>query len=103
MQDEAWEELLAQNIGRVLTPVQPSDLFRDNLRTSLQSASREYAARRASKSARAPAFPQWWLGAAALGLTLATGSVIAWAVRTRMTAPPRLPAPTLSEKIGGIP
>lgn len=93
MYDESWEEAMALNIKRVLTPVQPSIIFRDRLRTGLQVASRQHAAQRALRATQTGGVPRWWMGAAALGVTLAAGSVIAWVVRSRgVQTAPRMPA-----------
>jgi hypothetical protein len=83
MSQATWEELLAANVGRVLTPVQPSDDFRDRLRSNLKLAGRQQAARRAMKTTHTPAYARWWLGAAAFGLVLAGGSVLAYFIRSR--------------------
>ncbi len=69
---------------RVLTPVQPSDSFRQQLRTNLELAGQQQAAQRAMRLQR-PAYLNYWvLGAAALGVTVAAGSMIAWAIRSRV-------------------
>lgn len=83
MQDNVWEEQLASNMRRVLTPVHPSDSFRQHLRTNLQLAGQQQASQRALRLQRAPHVNYWVLGAAALGVTVAAGSMIAWAIRSR--------------------
>lgn len=83
MQDNYWEEQLTSNMRRVLTPVQPSDSFKSHLRTNLQLAGQQQAQRRAARHRRSPSTNIWVLGAAALGVTVAAGSVIAWAIRSR--------------------
>jgi hypothetical protein len=83
MQENFWEEQLASNVRRVLTPVHPSDSFRQHLRTNLQLAGQQQAAQRALRL-RQPAHVNYWvLGAAALGVTVAAGSMIARAIRSR--------------------
>lgn len=83
MQENYWEEQLQSNMRRVLTPVQPSDSFRQHLRSNLQLAGQQQAAQRAMRIQR-PAYVNYWvLGAAALGVTVAAGSMIAWAIRAR--------------------
>lgn len=83
MQDNLWQEQLQSNMKRVLTPVHPSDSFRQHLRTNLQLAGQQQAAQRAMRMQR-PAYVNYWvLGAAALGVTVAAGSMIAWAIRSR--------------------
>ncbi len=83
MQENFWEEQLTSNMRRVLTPVQPSDSFRQHLRTNLQLAGRQQAAQRAMRMQRPAHVNYWVLGAAALGVTVAAGSMIAWAIRSR--------------------
>ena len=84
MQENFWEDKLTTDMRRVLTPVHPSDSFRTHLRTNLQLAGQQQAMQRAMRLQR-PAYTSYWvLGAAALGVTLAAGSMIAWAVRTKM-------------------
>lgn len=83
MHDNFWEEQLTSNMRKVLTPVQPSDAFRQHLRTNLQLAGQQQAAQRAMRLQQ-PSHPNYWmLGAAALGVTVAAGSMIAWAIRSR--------------------
>lgn len=95
MYDDSWEEAMALNIRRVLTPVQPSTVFRDRLRSGLQVASQQRAAQRALRATQTGGVPRWWMGAAALGVTLAAGSVIAWVVRSRgVQTMPRMPVTT---------
>lgn len=86
MQENSWEENVASNVRRVLTPIHPSDTFRAHLRTNLQLASQQQAAHRAMQLQHAPQVNYWVLGAAALGVTVAAGSVIAWAIRSRYPA-----------------
>ncbi len=83
MQETFWEEKMASNMRRVLTPVQPSDSFRQHLRTNLQLAGQQQAAQRAMRLQRPAHVNYWVLGAAALGVTVAAGSMIAWAIRSR--------------------
>jgi hypothetical protein len=86
MHDNYWEEQLASNMRRVLTPVHPSDSFRQHLRSNLQLAGQQQAAQRALRLQK-PAFVNYWvLGAAALGVTVAAGSMIALAIRSRSIA-----------------
>lgn len=88
MRDTTWEDSIATRMGRVLTPVRPSLAFRDRLRTGLQEASRDRVSRRVPSRSRP--FAVWMVGAAALGVSLAAGSFIAWRVRSRLThSPPR--------------
>ena len=84
MQDNVWEERLASNMRRVLTPVHPSDSFRNHLKTNLQLAGQQQAQQRAMRFQRPAPVNYWVLGAAALGVTVAAGSMIAWAIRSRM-------------------
>ena len=87
MQNNYWEEKLATDMKRVLTPVHPSESFRSHLRSNLQLAGQQQKQQRAMRMQRHGQQPNYWvLGAAALGVTLAAGSMIAWAVRTRTTA-----------------
>jgi hypothetical protein len=83
MHDNAWEEALAANVRRVLTPVHPSDAFRKHLRTNLELASQQQATQRASYMRHPQHVNYWVLGAAALGVTVAAGSMIAWKIRSR--------------------
>ncbi|MDL1898331.1 hypothetical protein FBQ82_18960 [Anaerolineae bacterium CFX7] len=84
MQESNWETKLTADMQRVLTPVQPSDSFRKHLKTNLQLAGQQHAARRAMRLRRPRQVNYWVMGAAAFGLTVAAGSVIAWAVRARL-------------------
>ncbi len=84
MQDNFWEEQLASNMRRVLTPVHPSDSFRNHLKTNLQLAGQQQAQQRAMRLQRPTHVNYWVLGAAALGITVAAGSMIAWAIRSRV-------------------
>ncbi len=84
MPESVWEQQLEQNMQQVLTPVHPSALFRNHLRSNLHLASQQQAARRAMRLRRLQPVNYWVVGAAALGLTVAAGSVIAWAVRARL-------------------
>jgi hypothetical protein len=83
MQDNFWEEQLTSNMRRVLTPIHPSDAFRQHLRTNLQLAGQQQAAQRAMRLQHPAHMNYWMLGAAALGVTVAAGSMIAWAIRSR--------------------
>lgn len=83
MQDNIWEEQLASNMRRVLTPVHPSDSFRRQLRTNLELAGQQQVAQRTLRHSHPAPVNYWVLGAAALGVTVAAGSVIAWAIRSR--------------------
>jgi len=87
MQDTAWEEALESSVKRVLKPVHPSASFRDHLRYNLQLAGQQQAAQRAMQLHRPQHVNYWVLGAAALGVTVAAGSMIAWALRARMIPP----------------
>lgn len=100
MQDPLWEERLVAGLGRVLIPVRPSEVFRAQLRSGLeQMAQQRYGhsdavgARRAvlqqrvARAARPQPYAYWWLGAAALGLMLAGGSILAWVLRSRLSLP----------------
>jgi hypothetical protein len=89
MQDDLWEQAVATNVRRVLTPVHPSDTFRQRLRSNLELAGQQQMARRAMLLQQPVHVNYWVLGAAALGVTVAAGSMIAWAVRTRFS-PTRL-------------
>ncbi|HZQ10532.1 MAG TPA: hypothetical protein VFD70_28395 [Anaerolineae bacterium] len=84
MQDKPWEEAIASNVQRVLTPIHPSDTFREYLRANLQLAGQQQAAQRAMQVRRPAHVNYWVLGAAALGVTVAAGSMIAWAIRSRV-------------------
>jgi hypothetical protein len=83
MHNQYWEEQLASNMKRVLTPVHPSDSFRQHLRSNLQLAGQQQAQQRALRLQRPGYVNYWVLGAAALGVTVAAGSMIAWAIRSR--------------------
>ncbi|GIL14895.1 MAG: hypothetical protein BroJett039_00680 [Chloroflexota bacterium] len=83
MQDNLWEEQLALTMRRTLTPTHPSDSFRKHLRANLQLAGQQQATRRALRMRQPQPVNYWVLGAAALGLTVAAGSMIAWAIRAR--------------------
>jgi hypothetical protein len=83
MQEYSWEEQLASTVRRVFTPVQPSPTFRAHLRTNLELAGRQQAEQRAMRLQRPAHVNYWVLGAAALGITVAAGSMIAWAIRSR--------------------
>ncbi|MBI4673053.1 MAG: hypothetical protein HY741_15470 [Chloroflexi bacterium] len=87
MHDPAWEELLESKVRRVLTPVHPSVSFRNHLRYNLQLAGQHQAAQRAMQLRHPQHANYWVLGVAALGLTVAAGSMIAWALRARMLPP----------------
>lgn len=87
MQDNTWEDAVASNVQRVLTPVHPSAAFRQHLRSNLQLASQQQAAKRSMRLQQAPPLNYWVLGVAALGVTVAAGSMIAWAVRSRLASP----------------
>lgn len=87
MQDTLWEEALESRVKRVLTPVHPSPSFRAHLRHNLQLAGQQQAAQRALQLYRPQHVNYWVLGAAALGVTVAAGSMIAWALRARMLPP----------------
>jgi hypothetical protein len=87
MKDNAWESTLESRVKRVLTPVHPSASFRDHLRTNLRLAGQQQAAQRAMQLRRPPHVNYWVLGAAALGVTVAAGSMIAWAIRARVFPP----------------
>jgi hypothetical protein len=84
MPDNAWEHNLELKMQRVLTPVHPSASFRNHLRTNLQLAGQQHAAQRAMQLRHPQHVNYWVLGAAALGLTVAAGSMLAWAIRTRL-------------------
>lgn len=84
MQDQSWERNLELNMQRVLTPVQPSASFRSHLRSNLQLASQQQAAQRAMQLRHPQQVNYWVVGAAALGLTVAAGSMLAWAIRSRL-------------------
>lgn len=77
------EESFAENLERLLVPVQPTDVFRDRLRHGLQLAGNQQRARRVMQRKRAAPFHYWWMGAAAFGVSLAAGSLIALRVRSR--------------------
>jgi len=83
MQDNLWEEQLALTMRGALAPAHPSDSFRKHLRANLQLAGQQQAARRALRMRQPQSVNYWVLGAAALGLTVAAGSMIAWAIRAR--------------------
>lgn len=83
MQDNAWEQNLELNMQRVLTPVHPSASFRSHLRSNLQLAGQQQAAQRAMQLRHPQHVNYWVLGAAALGVTVAAGSMLAWAIRSR--------------------
>jgi len=87
MQDTSWEESLESRMKRVLTPVSPSPSFRAHLRHNLELAGQQQAAQRAMQLRRPQHVNYWVLGAAALGVTVAAGSMIAWALRARMLPP----------------
>jgi|GEM_PF-2872667 hypothetical protein len=87
MQENAWEQYLESSVKRVLTPVHPSASFREHLRSNLQLAGQQQAAQRAMRWRRPQPVNYWVLGAAALGITVAAGSMIAWAIRTRVMPP----------------
>lgn len=78
------EESFAANLERLLVPVQPTDVFRDRLRLGLQLAGNQQRARRMVQRRRAAPFHYWWIGAAAFGVSLAAGSLIAYFLRTRL-------------------
>lgn len=78
------EEAFAENLGRLLVPVQPTDVFRDHLRHGLQLAGHQQRARRGVRRRRATTMSNWWIGAAAFGLSLAAGSLIAYVMRSRL-------------------
>ena len=84
MPKNAWEQELEFNMQKVLTPVHPSESFRNHLRTNLQMAGQQHAAHRAMQLRQPQHVNYWVLGAAALGLTVAAGSMLAWAIRTRL-------------------
>lgn len=77
------EETFAENLERLLVPVQPTDVFRDRLRHGLELAGNQQRARRGVARRPAP-FHYWWLGAAAFGVSLAAGSLIAYFLRSRL-------------------
>lgn len=79
------EESFAENLERVLVPVQPPDAFRDHLRQGLRLASRQHRARGSIRLGRRMNWANWWIGAAAFGASLAAGSLIAYLVRSRVT------------------
>jgi hypothetical protein len=87
MQENGWEQSLESSVQRVLTPVHPSASFREHLRSNLQLAGQQQAAQRAMQLRRPQPVNYWVLGAAALGITVAAGSMIAWAIRTRVLPP----------------
>jgi hypothetical protein len=75
---------LAENVKRVLVPVHPSDAFRNRLRAGLQLAGHHQVTQQASQSPVALRnLNYWWVGAAAIGASVAAGSIIAWVVRSR--------------------
>ena len=74
---------LAEILKQVLVPVKPSDVFRRRLRAGLQLAGHHQSARRVLIPFRAPNLNYWWVGAAALGASVAAGGIIAWLVRSR--------------------
>lgn len=84
MQENLWEEKLTSNMQRVLTPVHPSDSFRNHLKTNLRLAGQQQTQQRALRLRRPAHVNYWVLGAAALGVTVAAGSMIAWAIRSRI-------------------
>lgn len=83
MAHDPWEDAITHDVRRVLTPVSPSPMFRDHLRTNLQLASQQQAARRAISRPRAAPLNYWLVTAAVISITLAAGGVVAWALRTR--------------------
>ncbi len=86
MRDYVWQENLEANVKRVLTPVQPSASFRNHLRSNLQLAGQQQAAQRAMRLRRPSHVNYWVMGAAALGIMVAAGSALAWAIRARLRA-----------------
>lgn len=74
---------IAEELKRVLTPVKPTEAFRARLRGSLQLAGHHQVARRGIQPTRFLNRKLWWVGAAALGASVAAGSIIAWVVRSR--------------------
>jgi hypothetical protein len=78
------EENFAQDLERVLVPVQPPDVFRDRLRQGLQLAGSQQRARRGVRRRRQMNWANWWIGFAAFGASLAAGSLIAYFVRSRV-------------------
>ncbi len=87
MHENDWEDAVISNVQRVLTPVHPSPAFREHLKSNLQLASQQQMAKRAMRIQQTPQLNYWVLGAAALGVTVAAGSMIAWAVRSRLASP----------------
>lgn len=83
MPQNYWEDQLTSNMQRILTPIQPSDSFRQHLRTNLELAGKQQAQQRTLRLQRPAHVNYWVLGAAALGVTVAAGSMIAWAIRSR--------------------
>ncbi len=84
MQDQSWEKNLEWNMQSVLTPVHPSAAFRSHLRSNLQMAGQQQAAQRAMRLQHPRHVNYWVLGAAALGITVAAGSMLAWMIRSRL-------------------
>jgi hypothetical protein len=84
MHENAWEQNLELTMQRVLTPVRPSLSFRNHLRSNLQLAGEQQAAQRAMHMRHPQHVNYWVMGAAALGLTVAAGSMLAWVIRSRL-------------------
>lgn len=84
MQENTWEKKLTSDMQRVLTPVHPSDSFRQHLRNNLQLAGQQQSAQRALRFQQPAHVNYWVIGAATLGVAVAAGSMIAWAIRSRM-------------------
>ena len=75
---------LAETAKRVLVPVRPSPAFRERLGKGLQLAAHHQATRYNTRQPGGnPARKYWWVGAAALGASVAAGGIIAWVARTR--------------------
>jgi hypothetical protein len=81
---------LAETLKRTLVPIKPSKAFRERLRSGLQLAAHHQTASYNSVPARlnaGRARKYWWVGAAALGASVAAGGIIAWVARSRMAQP----------------
>ncbi len=72
---------LAENLARALVPVKPAKNFRDGLAANLQLAAHHQAAQLALNPNRVALRYPLWLGAAALGASVAAGGIIAWVAR----------------------
>ncbi len=88
MVESKMDDELAQSLEDLLVPVKPPEEFRDYLRSGLQLAGQQHAAKRHyQRRRRRLSWQNWWLAVVAFSASIAAGSVLAYVLRTRLMHP----------------